>query len=146
MHDRSRLVLSVQLLLTISALEFFGPIARDFNATHAWNPTWVGHARFHLVWLLGFMGLSGVVNLHLIWRRRELWLSSAWQCCNLGGFWVAYVLVPVYAGLVVVPGEHTKILGVDENVFVFTILSTVLASAIGLLAFGAGRDTGHARD
>jgi hypothetical protein len=27
-----------QILLTLTALEFFGPIVRDINATHALNP------------------------------------------------------------------------------------------------------------
>ena len=31
---------------------------------------WVGHARVHLVWLLGFMFFSGVANVYLIWFRR----------------------------------------------------------------------------
>jgi len=110
-----------QLLLTLTALEFFGPIARDINATHALNPDWVGHARLHLIWLLAFMGLSGVVNLWLIWFRRpfdlrNLWLSVAWQACNLGGFWVAVVLAPAYGGAVTMPDTHVKILGLDENV------------------------------
>jgi len=138
MTARPRPIFWAQVMLTLTGFEFFGPIVRDFNATHAMNPAWVGHARLHLVWLLGFMLLSGAANLYLVWFRRpfdvrNLWLSAAWQCCNLGGFWIAYVLVPVYGGLVVVPGEHTKILGMDENVFVFMVLSLVLAAALVLL-------------
>jgi hypothetical protein len=84
------------------------------------------------------MLLSGVANLYLIWWRRpfeirNLWLSVAWQCCNLGGFWIAYLLVDVYEGLITVPGEHIDIFGYDENVFVFTVLSLVLAVAVALL-------------
>ena len=75
----------------------------------------------HLVWLLGFMLLSGLANLYLVWFRRpfdvrNLWLSAGWQCCNLGGFWIAVLLAPVYGGLVTVPGEHVHIFGWDENV------------------------------
>jgi hypothetical protein len=114
MAERDRAVRTVQILLTIVALEFFGPIVRDFSPSHAFNPQWAGHARVHLVWLLGFMLLSGVANLYLIWWRRpfeirNLWLSVAWQCCNLGGFWIAYLLVE------------------------FTVLSLVLAVAVALL-------------
>ena len=43
-----------QVLLTIGVFEFFGPIVRDTSATHLLNPTWVGHARFHLAWALVF--------------------------------------------------------------------------------------------
>ena len=129
---------SAQILLTLTALEFFGPILRDINATHALNPTWVGHARLHLIWLLGFMGLSGAVNLYLIWLRRpfevrNLWLSAAWQACNLGGFWLAVVLAPAYGGAVTMPETHVHIFGLDENVVAFAILSALLAAACAAL-------------
>jgi hypothetical protein len=141
-------ILAVRVVLTLTALEFFGPIARDFHPSHAFNPDWVGHARVHLVWLLGFMGLSGLANLYLVWLRRpfdlrDLWLSAAWQSCNLGGFWIAYLLVPVYGGQITVPGIHTEILGFDENVFVFSVLSLGLLGALALLRC-LGREARHA--
>jgi hypothetical protein len=129
----------VQVLLTVTALEFFGPIVRDWGPSHLLNPAWVGHARVHLAWLLGFMGLSGLVNLWLVWLRRpfalgNLWLSVAWQCCNLGGFWIAYFLVDTYDGRITMPDTHVHVLGVDENVLVFAVLSAVMAVAVVLLA------------
>jgi hypothetical protein len=140
---------TVQVLLTIVALEFFGPIVRDFSPSHALNPTWVGHARVHLVWLLGFMLFSGIANLWLIWfrrpfERRNLWLSVMWQGCNLGGFWVAYFLVDVYGGLITVPETHMHILGYDENVFVFTVLSLILIAAVFVLRRADTGAEGHA--
>jgi hypothetical protein len=125
--------------LTVVALEFFGPIFRDFSASHAFNPDWVGHARVHLVWLLGFMAFSGIVNVYLIWFRRpedprDLWLSIAWQSSNLGGFWLAYLLTPVYQGEMTMPGFHVHILGIDENVFAFCVLSVLLVIAAALLS------------
>lgn len=149
MTDRNGAVRAAQVLLTITALEFFGPILRDYSPSHALNPTWVGHARLHLVWLLGFMFLSGIVNLWLIWGRRpvetrNLWLAAVWQCCNLGGFWVAYATVDFYGGLVTVPGVHIDILGWDENVFVFMILSTVMAAALALLGLAEREASTHA--
>ena len=124
-------VLAIRIALTITALEFFGPVLRDFHPSHAFNPGWVGHARVHLVWMLGFMFFSGLANLYLVWLRRpfelrNLWLSAGWQSCNLGGFWVAYLLAPVYEGAITVPGIHTTIFGIDENVFVFGVLSAVM--------------------
>ena len=49
MNEDARALRVVKLLLTLTAFEFFGPGLRDFSASHAWNPTWVGHARVHLV-------------------------------------------------------------------------------------------------
>jgi hypothetical protein len=74
------------------------------------------------------------VNLYLIWFRRpfdvrNLWLSVAWQACNLGGFWISVVLAPAYGGAVTIPDTHVYIFGFDENVVVFTILSVLLLAA-----------------
>jgi hypothetical protein len=138
----------IQIALTITVLEFFGPILRDFGPSHAMNESWVGHARVHLVWLLGFMGLSGLANLYLIWWRRpfetrNLRLSALWQSCNLGGFWVAYVLLPIYGGSMTIPGVHTQVFGVDENVFVFAVLSVVMAGIWFALGFRHDTGGGH---
>jgi hypothetical protein len=142
-----RAVRAARVLLTVTAFEFFGPIVRDFGPSHALNPTWVGHARVHLVWLLGFMFLSGVANVYLLWFRRpaevrNLWLSVLWQGCNLGGFWIAYALAPSYGGEMTMPGIHMHILGVDENVFAFAVLSVILAAATLVLRAGEGADEG----
>jgi hypothetical protein len=138
----------VQIALTVTALEFFGPVLRDMGDSHALNPDWVGHARVHLVWLLGFMFLSGLANLYLIWFRRpfelrNLWLSAGWQSCNLGGFWIAYFLNPLYEGAITVPGIHTHVFGIDENVFAFSVLSVVMAGVWATLVV-SGRADAHA--
>lgn len=138
----------IQIALTLTALEFFGPILRDFSPTHAMNESWVGHARVHLVWLLGFMGFSGVANLYFIWWRRpfdmqNLRLSALWQSCNLGGFWVAYLLLPIYGGSMTIPGVHTHVFGIDENVFAFAVLSIAMAGVWLAIGF---REDAKARD
>jgi hypothetical protein len=149
-NARQRTITIVKVLLTATAFEFFGPILRDFSPSHAFNPTWVGHARVHLVWLLGFMFLSGIVNLYLIWFRRpfdvrNLWLSVAWQGTNLGGFWLSVVLVDVYGGAVTMPDTHVHIFGYDENVFVFIILSILLLAATAMLTrIGTDENDGRA--
>jgi hypothetical protein len=148
MNESARL-LAVRIALSITALEFFGPIVRDFAPSHALNPDWVGHARVHLVWLLGFMFFSGLVNFYLIWMRRprsvrDLWLAAGWQSCNLGGFWVAYFLLPVYDGQITVPGIHMHILGYDENVFVFAVLSAIMVAVWGVLRYGLATDAARA--
>jgi hypothetical protein len=149
MPQRPGRVLAVQILLTVTAFEFFGPIVRDYSASHAFNPDWVGHARLHLVWALAFMGLSGLANLWLVWWRRpfsvgNLWLSVLWQSCNLGGFWVSYALVDAYGGVVTMPDTHVHVFGVDENVFVFAVLSVVMIVAVALLARVPPSAGGHA--
>ena len=61
--SREARILTVKIALTLPVFEFFGPIVRDFHPSHALNPDWVGHARLHLVWLLGFMGLIVVLDI-----------------------------------------------------------------------------------
>ncbi len=139
MQIRNPALTAAKVLLTLTALEFFGPIVRDTGASHLFNPDWTGHARVHLVWLLGFMGTSGLMNLYLLWLRRpsderDVHLAAALQCCNLAGFWLAYFLGPAYAGVIAVPGVHVKILGWDENVFGFAIFTTLVGTALALLA------------
>jgi hypothetical protein len=142
-------MLAIRIALTITALEFFGPVVRDYHPSHAFNPDWVGHARVHLVWLLGFMGLSGVVNVYLIWflrpfEVRNLWLSVVWQSCNLGGFWIAYLLNGHYHGAITVPGIHTHIFGIDENVFGFSVFSIIMVGVVALLATRDTEEDDHA--
>lgn len=120
-----------QVLLTLGVLEFFGPILRDTSSTHLFNPSWVGHARFHLAWALVFMGLSGLCNLYLIWFRRprsisNLYLSWVWQACNIFGFWGASLLEGTYGGSIVDPEFHLTVLGLNENVFAFVVLTAIL--------------------
>jgi hypothetical protein len=133
---------AIRWALTVTALEFFGPALRDTGASHVLNPEWVGHARVHLAWLLGFLVLSGIANLYLIWLREpvleSLRLSALWQSCNLGGFWLAVLFDPLYGGVIAVPGIHTHVFGIDENVFAFGVLSAIMTGV--WLALIGGRE------
>jgi len=130
--------LAIQILLTIGCLEFFGPMFKDTNDSHLLNEEWVGHARIHLGWLLGFMFFSGLANLYLIWIRDGdrlgcLKVAALWQSCHLAGFWSAVILGPTYGGQLVDERYHMHILGIEENAFVFGVLSIVLLAAIHLI-------------
>ncbi|MEM6964157.1 MAG: hypothetical protein AAF573_05275 [Bacteroidota bacterium] len=129
-----RNLLIAKILLTIGVFEFFGPIIKDTGHSHLMNSEWVGHARVHLAWLLGYMFFSGLANMYFIWFRKpfklsHLYLSCLWQATHLLGFWVGILFVPVYEGQIADHRYHVEILGVDENIFVFSVLSVVLVIA-----------------
>lgn len=133
-------LLAVRVLFTLCVMEFFGPWFRDYSDSHVFHHEWVGHARVHMMWLLGFMLFSGIGNLYLIWFARPLRLvhlhvAAMWLGANLAGFWLAAVMAPVYDGLIIVPGIHVMILGVEENVFVFGVLTGLYLAALAILQF-----------
>jgi uncharacterized membrane protein len=129
---------AAQLCLTLLAAEFFGPALRDANSSHAANPAWAGHARFHVAWFIAMLVAAGVINLYLLWGRRpaalrDLALSAAWQGCTLFGFWTAVVTLDAYGGVIFDATIHQKILGIDENVLAFSVFTTVWVVAVALL-------------
>lgn len=138
MSDPDKRYRVAQVLLTLGVFEFFGPILRDVSPTHLLNPSWVGHARFHLAWALVFMGLSGLVNVWLVWFRRprslgNLYVAWLWQACNVFGFWGAALLEGAYGGSILDPEFHLTILGLNENVFAFVCLATLSLVTLGYL-------------
>jgi hypothetical protein len=85
-----------QVLLTLTVVGYaLIPIKADFNGTHATNPKWTPHARFHVVWqVLSYVGV-GLVALYLIWsdgprppEHERLYLASALSGAIYAGFFV----------------------------------------------------------
>ena len=65
--DYSHIFIS-KILLTMLCLGFaiITPLI-DFNESHATNPLWTGHARFHLVWQVNAMIFTALLCLSLLW-------------------------------------------------------------------------------
>ncbi len=55
-------------------------MAIDLNRTHATNPQWARHARFHVVWQTMTMVLLSVTEIWLVWTQ------------GTRGFWIALLL------------------------------------------------------
>lgn len=55
---------------------FARPFA-DFNATHAGNPLWPGHAKFHVVWQVIITFGLAVLGSYLLWAK-----NAAQKICN----------------------------------------------------------------
>ena len=73
----------------------------DFNESHATNPLWTGHARFHLVWQVNALAASGVLVLSLIWivpSYMNVIISIVILYMWLLSFIFALLFMPIYDG------------------------------------------------
>ncbi len=136
-------LLLAQVLLTLTTLGFSAvPALADFNPTHATNPFWTPHARFHVVWQVSsYLGI-GAISLLLIWwpgplAIERLWLALAVSVAVYGGFYAALFSKALYGGANtdvngIRPVYRTilgKRIGFDANITVFTIMAALVAAA-----------------
>ena len=138
--------LIARALLTLNALGYsLGPAIADFNKTHATNPLWTPHARFHVVWqVLSYCGI-GLIALALIWIAgppMKLWLAAALAVAMYAGFFATLFSMPRFGGSVAdtngVPPIATvqlggKPLALDTNVTVFCVQVVLLLVAMLLI-------------
>jgi hypothetical protein len=140
---------TARILLTLTILGYAAvTIKADFNKTHATNPTWTPHARFHVVWqILSYAGV-GLIALYLIWvpgpaPLERLYLAAAISVAIYGAFFAAVFARPVFGGALYddngyrpfkppVGPAHWRW---DVNVTAFTVLSAITLT--GLLAVAA---------
>ncbi|WP_457938786.1 hypothetical protein [Mesorhizobium sp. 10J20-29] len=133
-------------LLTLATLGYgLVTVKADFNATHATNPLWTPHARFHVVWqVLSYAGIA-LIALGLIWIRgpmetERLYLAGLLGAAPYAAFFLAVLARPAYGGVLYDDNGYLPFrppLGPaawrwDVNVTAFTIMSVLLVA--GLLA------------
>lgn len=133
-----------QLLLTVVALSF-GVVATaaDLNATHACNPRWTGHARFHVVWQCGTHITVCAAVLALVWvpspcSRAAMLLAAALCAGVLLSFFLAAAARRLYGGQLSDGNGYRPLRcrigrrqwSVDLNVLLFSFAAAVLAAAV----------------
>jgi len=137
------MLLLAKLLLTIATLGYSAiPAVFDSNNTHATNPSFPGHARFHVVWQVSSYVFIGIIALYLIWTAGSesgpLWLATLLAASAYLGFWTAEASMPLYKGTIVsevnpVPTFKWNILGMrfetDANISLFTPASIIVVLA-----------------
>lgn len=142
------MLLTAKILLTIATLGYSAvPAFFDSNATHATNPSFPGHARFHVVWQVSSYVYMAVLALYLIWTAGAetwpLWIATILAAAAYGGFWSAVMSRALYGGKLVsevnpVPAFDWKIGGLrfqtDANVTLFTPLAILVAAGALLLS------------
>jgi hypothetical protein len=91
------------LLSLLNVIQGLATIAIDLNRTHATNPGWPRHARFHLVWQVFSSALLCTLAVSLIWLRGptaeyNFYLAGILTCIPLMGFLIALISRKVYDG------------------------------------------------
>lgn len=135
--------LIAQILLTLATIVYgFVPMLADFNATHATNPVWPPHARFHVVWqVLGFAGIA-VIALFLIWggppETGRLYLAAALGGAALLGFFGAMASRGMYGGAMYdTNGIQPFKPPLGPSTWRWDVNVTVFSGALALLVAGA---------
>lgn len=137
--------LSAQVLLTIVTLGYSAiPALADFNKTHATNPLWMPHARFHVVWQVVSYLCFTVLALLLIWAPgpvlvERLWLAAGMAASAYSGFFAAVFTRRLYGGANydtngVLPVRGPFGIELDVNITIFTLMVMLLVGAAACLA------------
>jgi len=142
--------LLARILLTLVTLGYgFATILADFNKTHATNPKWTPHARFHVVWQISSYAGFGTLALALIWwpgpyATERLVLAAIMGAIVFAAFFLALISMSVYGGRAYDDNGYLPFAAPvpliakrwDVNITIFTVLSTLLF--VGALSiFGA---------
>ena len=122
-----------------------GPMFADFNKTHATNPLWTPHARFHVVWqVLAQAGVSLAI-FYVLWIASfegHVWFAAIMNF-NWGlTFYMTLSSMKLFEGALSdvngIPPFKFNIGGqlrkVDTNLFFGTILMSLNAIAVILLS------------
>ncbi|MEL6919891.1 MAG: DUF6640 family protein [Pseudomonadota bacterium] len=140
--------LKLALKIGVSAITiFYGlvPAIADLNETHLFNPLWSEHARLHGAWFLAFAAGIALIGLFLIWARDDVFLPITFGLMFVAGFWVATIFGPMYGGaLVDENGYVQKILGIESNMFLFSVVGILLLIALGVASkiYSGGQNSG----
>lgn len=136
-----------RIIISLIALAIaIGPMFADFNKTHATNPLWPPHARFHVVWQVLTQAGVSVLALILLWRDSvdyvfQLYIAAAIIYIWLATFYATLASMRLFDGALrdvngikpfrfKLPG---RVLEVDTNLFgvvLFTILTTVAVALV----------------
>jgi hypothetical protein len=98
------LTLLARVLLTLVTIGYgFITVLADFNKTHATNPKWTPHARFHVVWQISSYVGFGLLALVLTWwpgpyAIERLILVAIMGSIVYAAFFVAVFAMPIYGG------------------------------------------------
>jgi len=139
--------LLARLMVTaVAAGQGITPLFIDLNRTHATNPLWPGHARFHVVWQTFDLLFVGLASVALIWvplpeSRQFFYLASLLTALPMLAFLVALFTRKTYRGALHDPnGIQPVRIRIGGNIREFDmnlvlILAGAVVNLIALLIF-----------
>jgi hypothetical protein len=137
--------MTAKILITLVAFATaFGPIRADFNATHATNPLWTPHARFHVVWQVLCQAGIAMFILYILWGADftgHVWLAAMMNFNWAVTFFLTLANMKRFAGSLkdvngIAPFRFTiggKLRLIDTNLFGATLLTALNLTATILL-------------
>ena len=115
------------------------PLFADLNTTHATNPHWTSHARFHVVTQVLTGAAIAALALYVLWapgidRNDAVCLAATLSFCVLGAFFASAALRSWYGGTLSDPASGIpKARNVDLNLLNFGIALLLLVAGRLLL-------------
>jgi hypothetical protein len=144
-------ILIARLLFTLMTVGWAVlTLVADFNKTHATNPKWTPHARFHVVWQISSYVGFGMLAFALIWWPGPLAVERLYLVALMGAivyaaFFAALIAMPIYGGAAYDKNGYQPFKAPipivakkwDANITAFSIQLVILAA--GLLAVTGAR-------
>ena len=144
--------LLARILLTLVTLGYsLATVFADFNKTHATNPLWTPHARFHVVWQISSYVGFGLLALALTWWPGSLATERLYLVATMGAvvyvaFFVAVFAMPVYGGEAYDKNGYMPFAAPvpviakrwDVNITIFSVLAVILVVSFLDLGAAAG--------
>jgi nitrate/nitrite transporter NarK len=137
--------LACDLLAAFCALQAVGTIALDMNRTHAANPLWLHHARFHVVWQAASTAALAGAELALLFAwgpvtAQRFYLVLVLAALPAFGFFVALVTRRAYGGTLSDPNgipplrirRTDSVIRIDLNLVAELVGAFVLAAILFL--------------
>lgn len=145
MRTHVPLVLLPSVLLgSLALLQGAATLAIDLTRTHATNPEWPGHARFHVVWQSANVALFTVLTEAVLWTQQvpeptRFHLALGMTVVPMLGFMVALLFRQWYGGTLRdkfgVPPLAVTVKGTRREIDMNTVAvcAGLLVAAISLL-------------
>ncbi len=141
-------ILLARILFTLTTAGWaVATVIADFNKTHATNPKWTPHARFHVVWQISSYVGFGLLALALIWwpgplALERLYLVALMSIIVYAAFFVAVLTMPIYGGGAYDANGYQPFKAPvpliakkwDVNITIFCVQVAILAAGIATVA------------